>query len=71
MENTVLYLEYYLGLREAGYSHEASLLSVTQFMRDQIPETSATDFQVSVWTSSVIRVCNRVNNMMAAGREEV
>ena len=64
MENTVLYLDYYLTLIENGYSHDTALQSVNSFMDEQHPSGGSNDFQVVVMKNSVNRVCRRVDRLL-------
>ena len=70
MENTVLYLEYYLMLREEKYSHEAAKLSAIRFMEDQLPANGPDDFHRTVWLNSVKRVIDYVNRIIEVRKEE-
>lgn len=73
MDDSVLYLEYYLILRDKDckLSHDVALQSVKNLMDDRMPRVD--DFQIAVFKANVVRVCNRVNNMLqaAADPEEV
>lgn len=70
MENTVLYLDYYLTLREEKFSHEAAKQSALRFMEDHIPAGAQNDFQRDIWIINVRRVIDKVNRLMQMREEE-
>lgn len=69
MENTALYVNYYLELVEAGFTHETALLSTVEFMNDQLPGFGHTDWQVRLMLKAVERVCKRIDRLLHPAEE--
>ena len=64
MENTALYVDYYLKMREIGYTHETALKSTVEFMDEQFPALAYNDLQITIRRKTVMRVCCRIARML-------